>query len=161
MSCQNQCSNLFCPCSFLLRFWASLLLCNVSTPMDSRKIMHFVFVCFLLHPTIGNITLCISLHLSMKTQGGLNPRNKVAGSGAGMKRECSTSIRQWQKQRCFTSSESLYNLKCHQYQRQKQMDLSFRDQALSLWSGSTDPKTLDYQRTNCREYQIVRTKETT
>ena len=38
-----------------------------------------------------------------------------------------------------------------------------RDQALSLWSGSTDSKTLDYQRTNPREYQIVRThiKETT
>ena len=31
-----------------------------------------------------------------------------------------------------------------------------RDQALSLWSGSTDSKTLDYQRTNPREYQIVR-----
>ena len=38
-----------------------------------------------------------------------------------------------------------------------------RGQALSLWSGSTDSKTLDYQRTNPREYQIVRThtKETT
>ena len=38
-----------------------------------------------------------------------------------------------------------------------------RDQALSLWSGSTDSKTLDYQRTKTREYQIVRTsmKETT
>ena len=32
-----------------------------------------------------------------------------------------------------------------------------RDQALSLWSGSTDFKTLDYQRTNTRKYQIVRT----
>ena len=31
------------------------------------------------------------------------------------------------------------------------------DQALSLWGGSTDSKTLDYQRTNPREYQIVRT----
>ena len=38
-----------------------------------------------------------------------------------------------------------------------------RDQDLSLWSGSTDSKTLDYQRANSREYQIVRThrKETT
>ena len=38
-----------------------------------------------------------------------------------------------------------------------------RGQALSLWSGSTDSKTLDYQRTNPRECQIVRTptKETT
>ena len=37
------------------------------------------------------------------------------------------------------------------------------DQALSLWSGSIDSKTLDYHRINPREYQIVRThtKETT
>ena len=38
-----------------------------------------------------------------------------------------------------------------------------RDQALSLWNGSTGSKTREYQRTNPREYQIVRThtKETT
>jgi len=38
-----------------------------------------------------------------------------------------------------------------------------RNQALSLWSGSTDAKTLSYQRTNFREYQRERThtKETT
>ena len=45
------------------------------------------------------------------------------------------------------------------------MESSFltRDQALNLWSGSTDSKTLDYQRTNLRRYQIVRayTKENT
>ena len=35
-----------------------------------------------------------------------------------------------------------------------------RDQALSLWSESTDSKTLDYQRTNPREYEIVRTHTT-
>ena len=35
-------------------------------------------------------------------------------------------------------------------------DWETRDQALSLWSGSTDSKTLDYQRTKPREYQIVR-----
>ena len=44
------------------------------------------------------------------------------------------------------------------------MESSFlsRDQALSLWSGNTDSKTLDYQRTNPSGYQIVRThtKET-
>ena len=36
------------------------------------------------------------------------------------------------------------------------MESSFltRDQTLSLWHGSTDSKTLDYQRTNPREYQI-------
>ena len=33
-----------------------------------------------------------------------------------------------------------------------------RDQALSLWHGSTDSKTLDYQRTNPREYQIELTQ---
>ena len=32
-----------------------------------------------------------------------------------------------------------------------------RDQALSLWTGSADSKTLDYQRTNPKEYQILRT----
>ena len=32
-----------------------------------------------------------------------------------------------------------------------------RDQALSLWNGSTDSKTLYYQRTNPRGYQTVRT----
>ena len=32
-----------------------------------------------------------------------------------------------------------------------------RDQALTLWCASTNSKTLDYQRTNPREYQIVRT----
>ena len=39
-----------------------------------------------------------------------------------------------------------------------------RDQALILWSGSTDSKTLDNQKIpNPREYQLVRTltKETT
>ena len=35
--------------------------------------------------------------------------------------------------------------------------LRIRDQALSLWSGSNDSKTLYYQRINPREYQIVRT----
>ena len=37
------------------------------------------------------------------------------------------------------------------------------EQVPSLWSGSTDSKTLDYQRTNPREYQIGRThtRETT
>ena len=29
-----------------------------------------------------------------------------------------------------------------------------KDQALSLWSGSTDSKTLGYQKANTREYQI-------
>ena len=40
---------------------------------------------------------------------------------------------------------------------------AFRDQALSLWSGNTDSKTLDYWKTHPSEHQIVRThtKETT
>ena len=33
-----------------------------------------------------------------------------------------------------------------------------KNEALSLWSGDTDSKTLDYQRTNPREYQILRTQ---
>ena len=43
------------------------------------------------------------------------------------------------------------------------ISLRWRDQALSLWSGSTDSKTIGYQRTNHREYHTVRThtKETT
>jgi len=32
-----------------------------------------------------------------------------------------------------------------------------RDQALSLWSGNTDSKTVAYQTDNPKEYQIVRT----
>ena len=44
-----------------------------------------------------------------------------------------------------------------------QIQIYLGDQALSLWRGSTDSKTLTYQRTNRRGYQIVRThrKETT
>ena len=46
-----------------------------------------------------------------------------------------------------------------QYHNKLPVGSSFlmRDQALSLWSGSTDSKTLDYQRTNPRRYQILRT----
>ena len=52
--------------------------------------------------------------------------------------------------------------KCYQGQQYHCLQ-NIRDQALSLWSGSTDSKTLDHQSTNPREYQIVRThtKETT
>ena len=51
---------------------------------------------------------------------------------------------------------------CHKKPLVKSLFLT-RDQTLSLWSGSTDSKTLDYQRINPMEYQIVRThtKETT
>ena len=57
---------------------------------------------------------------------------------------------------CFNSTS------CHNKPLVESSFLS-RDQALSLWSGITDSKTLDYQRTNPREYQIVRTdpEETT
>ena len=56
-----------------------------------------------------------------------------------------------------------FNLtQCHKKSLVKSSFLT-RDQALSLWSGSTDSKTLDYQRTNTKKNQIVRThtKETT
>ena len=46
--------------------------------------------------------------------------------------------------------------KCYQGQQYHCLQ-NIRDQALSLWSGSTDSKALDYQRTNPRKYQIVRT----
>ena len=47
--------------------------------------------------------------------------------------------------------------------RPQQLTAGSRDQVLTLWSGSTDSKALDYQRTNPRKYQMVRThrKETT
>ena len=47
--------------------------------------------------------------------------------------------------------------------RPQQLTAGSRDQALSLWSGSTDSKTPDYQTADPREYQMVRThtKETT
>ena len=54
-----------------------------------------------------------------------------------------------------TSLES--ELPPQQVQRSAQEGILGRDQALSFWSGSTDSKTLDYQSTNPREYQIVRT----
>ena len=51
---------------------------------------------------------------------------------------------------------------CHNKALMESLFLT-RDKGLSLWSGSTNSKTLDYQRINPREYQIVRTptKETT
>ena len=47
-------------------------------------------------------------------------------------------------------------------QRLKNESTKLRDQALILWSGSTDSKILDYQKTNHREYQtvITHTKKT-
>ena len=50
-----------------------------------------------------------------------------------------------------------FNLtKCH---NKPLVESSFlnRDQALSLWSGSTGSKTPDHQTINLREYQVMRT----
>ena len=63
----------------------------------------------------------------------------------------------------FSFLDICFNLtQCH---KKPPVESSFltRDQVLGLWSGSTDSQTLDYQRTNPREYQTVRThtKETT
>ena len=60
----------------------------------------------------------------------------------------------------------IFVLICFNYCHNKPLvESSFltRDQALRLWSVSPDSKTIDHQRTNTREYQIVRphTKETT
>ena len=63
----------------------------------------------------------------------------------------------------FSFLDICFNLTwCHNKPLVESLFLT-RDQTLSLWSGSTDSKTLDYQRTNPTEYQIVRThtKETT
>ena len=58
---------------------------------------------------------------------------------------------------CFSFLDNCFTLP--QCRNKPLVESSFliRDQTLSLWSGSTDSKTLDYQRTNPREYQIVRT----
>ena len=56
----------------------------------------------------------------------------------------------------FSFLDICFNLKCHNKPLVESLFLT-RDQALSLWTGSTDSKTLDYQRTNPREDQIVRT----
>ena len=62
----------------------------------------------------------------------------------------------------FLSLDICFNL-TNAIQTTCRISFGTRDQALSLWSGSTDSKTLDYQITNPREHQIVRThtKETT
>ena len=64
---------------------------------------------------------------------------------------------------CFSFLDNCFTLP--QCRNKPLVESSFltRDQALSFWSGSTDSKTLDYQRNKSREYQIVRThtKETT
>ena len=75
----------------------------------------------------------------------------------------------WRKRRKGLSPRIWENHKekLSDYTKSLQDDAPFwpqeRDKALSLWKGSTDPKTLDYQRTNPRECQILRThkEETT
>ena len=49
------------------------------------------------------------------------------------------------------------SLRTHLY-HQTISEIIHWDQALRLWSGSTDSKTVDYQRTNPREYQIELTQ---
>ena len=46
------------------------------------------------------------------------------------------------------SSVELSFFKSHLMPQQLESSFLTRDQALSLWSGSTDCKTLEYQRTN-------------
>ena len=61
------------------------------------------------------------------------------------------------------SKNQLKFIKLAKVKLEFEFSLTPEDQTLSLWSGSTDSKTLDYQRTSPKEYQIVRTytKETT
>ena len=57
----------------------------------------------------------------------------------------------------FSFLDICFNLtSCHNKPLVESLFLT-RDQVLSLWSGSTDARTLDYQKINPREYQIVRT----
>ena len=65
---------------------------------------------------------------------------------------------QWQQQ----TSAQLHvfwfpSLRTHLY-HQTISEIIHWDQALRLWSGSTDSKTVDYQTTNPREYQIELTQ---
>ena len=59
---------------------------------------------------------------------------------------------------CFSFLDNCFTLP--QCRNKPLVESSFliRDQTLSLWSGSTDSKTLDYQRNNPREDQTVRTR---
>ena len=55
----------------------------------------------------------------------------------------------------FSVLDICFNLTlCHNKSFVESLFLT-RDQAMSLWSGSTDSKTLDYKRTDPREYQTV------
>ena len=58
----------------------------------------------------------------------------------------------------LTYDEDFATRVCHSHSRYPQLHIRrARGQVLSLWSGPTDSRTLDYQRTSPREYQIVRT----
>ena len=52
------------------------------------------------------------------------------------------------------SKNQLKFIKLAKVKLEFEFSLTPEDQTLSLWSGSTDSKTLDYQRTNPKEYQI-------
>ena len=57
----------------------------------------------------------------------------------------------------FSFLDIFFNVtKCHNKPLMEDFFMT-RSQALRLWSGSTDSKASDYQRTNPRECQIVRT----
>ena len=58
----------------------------------------------------------------------------------------------------LTYDEDFATRVCHSHSRYPQLHVRrARGQVLSLWSGPTGSRTLDYQRTSPREYQIVRT----
>ena len=60
------------------------------------------------------------------------------------------------------SKNQLKFIKLAKVKLEFEFSLTTEDQALSLWIENTDSRSLDYQRTNPKEYQIVRTytKET-
>ena len=98
---------------------------------------------------------------------GLKGQAKVSTQGTLWTREAGPSTKEKEEKVYLHELEKITKKRLSDYTKSFQDDVPFSpkegDKALSLWSGSTDSNALDYQRTNPREYQIVRThtKETT
>ena len=98
---------------------------------------------------------------------GLKGQAKVSTQGTLWTREAGPSTKEKEEKVYLHELEKITKKRLSDYTKSFQDDVPFSpkegDKALSLWSGSADSNALDYQRTNPREYQIVRThtKETT
>ena len=117
--------------------------------------------------------LCTQQHTEASVQplgtrkSGLKGQAKVSTQGTLWTREAGPSTKEKEENVYLHELEKITKKRLSDYTKSFQDDVPFSpkegDKALSLWSGSTDSNALDYQRTNPREYQIVRThtKETT